>query len=118
MTNDPSRQAGTIGARWLLEQSETALQDVLAAFEVMANRLRGGEDVAHGDISKARIALAATRAALINEVNKHERQVLYSEGLIAEAPLDFDAMRAEIGRHLDRLRDAELAGDVSGGAVE
>ncbi|MDJ1017905.1 MAG: hypothetical protein QNJ35_15460 [Paracoccaceae bacterium] len=118
MTDDPSEKAGTDGSRWLLKQSETALTDVLAAFEIMVTRFRKGENVPDSEIQKACIVHSAVRNRLLEQVEKHEKQVLLDGGLLAEAPLDFDEIRREVGRHLDRIRDAERSGELPDGAVE
>ena len=113
MTEETSKLAGTIVSRAMLDQSEKAMEDILAAFELMAERMMTGEDdMSMGELSKARIALGQTRSQLIDEVNKHEKRVLLSKGLLAEAPLDFDSIRAEIGSKLDRLRRAQISGHV------
>ena len=108
MTEDPSKLAGTIVSREMLSKSEKAMEDILAAFELMAERiLEDKENLSKAELSQARVSLAQTRSQLIEEVNKHEKRVLLSKGLLAEAPLDFDSIRAEIGSKLDRLRRAQ-----------
>ena len=106
MTDDPSKIAGTVTARKMLAQSEKALGEILTAFELMAERMLDGEDLSKAELSKNFSALGETRSHLLKEVNKHEERVLLSKGLIATAPIDFDAVRSEIGRSLDRLRAA------------
>ena len=108
MTDDPSKLAGTIASRELLSKSEKSMQDILAAFELMAERiLEDKENLSKAELSQARIALAQTRSQLVDEVNKYEQRVLLSKGLVANAPLDFDAIRAEVGGKLDRIRWAQ-----------
>ena len=108
MPDDPSKLAGTIVSREMLERSEKAMEDILAAFELMAERLLTGEDeMSMGELSRARLALGQTRSQLIDEVNKHEKRVLLSKGLVADSPLDFDVIRDEIGSQLDRIRRAQ-----------
>ena len=108
MTDDPSKLAGTIASRDMLNRSEKSMEDILAAFELMAERiLEDKESLSKAELSQARIALAQTRTQLLDEVNKYEQRVLFSKGLVAEAPLDFDAIRAEVGGQLDRLRRAQ-----------
>ncbi len=105
MTNEPFVPKETAHARWILKQSETALEDLLAAFDLMSERMLEGDDVALSDITKARIALGAARTQLIEEVRKYEERTQRDRGLVADAPLDFDALRESIGSKLDRLRD-------------
>ena len=107
MADDPSAIAETKRARWRLEQSEKSMEDLLAAFDLMAERMMKGEEVTIAEISKARTAIGYVRAQLMDEVNKYEERVLTEKGLVEHAPLDFDAIRRDVGRRLDRLRGAE-----------
>ena len=106
MTDDPSRQAMTDRARRLLAQSEKALDDMLTAFDVMAERMHAGEDVPASELAKSLTALSQARTRLINEVKEHDNRDLFSGGRPEEAPLDLEAIRAEIGRRIGRIRDA------------
>ncbi len=109
MTKEPNVLGETARARWILQQSETALEDILAAFDLISERILEGEDVSLADITKARIALGQARTQLIEEVRKYEERIARDRGLVADAPLDFDALRESIGRKLDRIRDAREA---------
>ena len=114
MTDDPSIIAGTFESRRMLAQSEKAMEDILAAFELMAERMMQGEDdMSMSEISRSRTTLAQVRIQLVDEVNKHENRVLQSRGLVADAPLDFDSIRREIGSRLDRVRAARGSEGVS-----
>ena len=106
MTDDPTAEAGTEGVRKLLLESEAALDDLIAGFRDMADRLTQGKDVAQTEVTRARTALATMRATLLDEVRRHEARVLKSEGLAANARLDLDEVRSQIGSRLDRIRDA------------
>lgn len=112
MADDPAVLKKTLRARRMLAQSEAALDDILTAFEDMRNQMLTGE-LSIGDLSKARVALGFARSKLLEEVNKYEKHILVSKGLSAEAPIDFDAIKDQIGRSLDRLRNAQEAGGVS-----
>ncbi len=118
MTDDPYEVAGTSKARWLLAESEEALWDVLQALKLMKKRMEAGENLSPAEMQKGLMVLGATRAKLLEEVRKHERQIFLEHGLLADAPLDFDEVRREIGRNLDRLRDGGGAGDVPEVIVE
>ena len=107
MTDDPAAEAGTEGARKLLVESEAVLEDLLAGFRNMSERLAEGKDVAQTEVSRTRTALAGVRATLLDEVKRHEARVFNTKGLTATAPLDLDAIRSQIGRRLDRIRDAQ-----------
>ena len=109
MADDPEVSQETKHARWMLGQSEKALEDILVAFEEMRLQILEGGTLTGGDLTKARISLGQTRAQLLDEVNKYERHVLLSNGLTAEAPLNFDAIKDQIGSRLDRIRIARDA---------
>ena len=117
MTDDPAAKAGTEGARRLLADSEAVLEDLIDGFRKMSDRLSDGEDVS-AEVSKARTALASVRAAILDEVRRHESRVLKAEGLTATADLDLDQIRFDIGCRLDRSRDARGTKGVPGGADE
>lgn len=110
MADDPDVPMGTERARWKLRHSEKALDKVLDAFDAMEKRMLNGEDgFSISDLSKARVALGQTRSQLLDEVNKYERHILLSEGLVDEAPINFDAIKDQIGSSLDRIRAARDA---------
>ncbi|QMU57718.1 MAG: hypothetical protein GKR98_05595 [Boseongicola sp.] len=113
MTEDISNRAGTNGARVLLMHSEQALEDVLAAFALLAKRIKDGDLPSDTDFAQSCRVLARTRITLIEEIQKHEKRVLVAKGNAAEAPLDFDAIKDEIGRKLDRLREQKGSGGAS-----
>lgn len=105
MTDDPTDVAGTEGARHLLTESEAVLEDLISGFREMSARLANDEMPTSTDVSKARSALATMRAMILDEVRRHEARVLQSEKHDETAPLDFDALRAQIGRQLDSIRN-------------
>lgn len=113
MADDPEVPEGTEHARWMLRQSEKALRDVLDGFDAMRQMMLSGEAPSISDISKARTALGNARAQLLDEVNKYEKHILLSNRLVDEAPLDLDTLKDQIGRHLDRIRDARDADGIS-----
>lgn len=106
MADDPEVSQETKHARWMLGQSEKALEDILIAFEEMRQQVLEGGTLTGGDLTNARLSLGKTRAQLLDEVNKYERHILLSNGLTADAPLDFDAIKDQIGSSLDRIRVA------------
>lgn len=111
MADDPSVLAGTFKSRRMLSESEKAMDDILEAFEVMARRIKDGEsDTTPAEIVKMRTVLAQVRTQLVDEVNKHEERILQSNGIAANAPMDFDKLRSEIGSKLDRIRKSRGAG--------
>ena len=67
--------------------------------------------------SKAHVAKLAELQAIHVQLLKAEDSFIEKFGTgDDDAEIDHDALRAEIGRALDRIRDAAAAGDVSGGA--
>lgn len=113
MGQDLSDLAGTQRARQLLTASEKSMEDLLVALELYAEQMLGGEMPSLADVAKARVALAAARTQLLEEVKKHEDRCAFDRGLVATAPLDFDELRDEIGRKLDRLREEGEAEGLS-----
>ncbi len=107
MAEDPSVKAGTGDARLLLESGEKALRELLIAFDELSERIRDGDLAAERDLARTCVTLAKVRSTLMEEIQKHERRVLMSEGLNDEAPIDFDAIRKDIGRRIDRLAKQE-----------
>lgn len=103
MNDEPDEEAYAERALQLLEQSRTALEDVLHGFDLMAKRIRAGEELSQAELSRALIALGQTRMKLIDEVKQHDHRVLLAEGRIADAPLDLEAIRIAIGSHIDRI---------------
>ena len=118
MIDDPYRLAGTSDARQMLGESATALYDVLEALNLMKTRLLAGETLPAAEMQRALLAVGMTRGRLLDEVRSHERKIFLENGLTADAPLDFEAIRREIGGHLDRLRAESDAGDLSEEPVE
>ncbi len=114
--DDPSQNdEATERARFLLSQSEKALDEVLFVFDSLSERLRTEGEPNSPEVMRAVTAMSQARSRLINEVKEHDKRVIRSEGRDAEAPLDLDAIRAEIGRRIDRIRAALDAGEVSEG---
>ena len=107
MADDPSALAETQSARDKLRRSERSMELLLEAFDDLIERLRNGENVTVAEMSKTRSAMIHVRSQLVDEVNKYEESILFSEGLVEHAPLDLDAIRRDVGRRLDRLRGAE-----------
>ena len=118
MSDDPYEVAGTSKARWLLAESEAALWDVLQALKLMKKRMEAGDNLSPAEMQKGLMVLGVTRAKLLEEVRKHERRIFLENGLLADAPLDFDEIRREIGRSLDRLRNRGGAAGIPEVPVE
>ena len=113
MTDDSTAKPGADGARQLLTHSERTLREWLVAFEAMTGEVLEGEVPEAGEVSVAVARLAHTRTMVIQEIKAHEQRVHLSEGRLSDDPLDFDVIRNEIGRRLDRIRAARGSGGVS-----
>ena len=109
MPDDPSEMEDTARAMQLLAQSETALAEILVAFDLMAERLKSDGTPSDVDMAKLYQNTSQARSRLINEVKEHEKRTARAEGLDASAPLDLDAIQCDIGRRLDRIRAARGA---------
>ncbi|CAN0600139.1 unnamed protein product, partial [Ectocarpus sp. 12 AP-2014] len=103
MADDLEVSQETKHARWMLGQSEKALEQILIAFDEMSEQILEGGTLSGGDLTKARLSLGNTRSQLLDEVTKYERHILLSNGLTAEAPIDFDTIKDQIGSSLDRI---------------
>ena len=112
MADDPSVKAGTGDARLLLESGERALRDLLVAFDLLTDRVLDGEVPEERDLTRACVTLSKVRSTLMEEILKHERRVLVSEGLTDEAPIDFGAIRIEIRRRIDSLIEQEKQEEI------
>ncbi|SMX24442.1 hypothetical protein [Boseongicola aestuarii] len=113
MTDDPIGKIGADASRQLLAQSEQILRDLMAAFETAAGRLRAKDAPLDTDISSAIVMLAKTRTTVIQEIQTNDKRVQLSGGVFSRKPHNFDSVRDELGRRLDRIRDARGTGDVS-----
>lgn len=107
MTDDSTGKTGADASRRLLEQSEQILRDLLAAFDTVSGRMRAAEAPLDSDISSAIVMLARTRTTVIQEIQTNDKRVQLSGGVISKKPHNFDAVRDDLGRRLDRIRDSE-----------
>ena len=113
MAIDPAKLAGTERARNLLAQSAKSVADMLIVFESMADRI-SRDEMTKAELASVLKAHAEARTQLIKVVVQHENDVLVEQKLVAHAPLNFDELRRDIGRKLDRLRYGGDAKGVSG----
>ncbi len=112
MAMEPSDFKGTEDARLLLEDSQRSIREMLFVFKVLSERLDGGDAVPQAELTKAITSLAGARNKLLDEVRRYEDRVLRDKKLTADSILDFDELRAELGRKLDRIRKHREAGSV------
>ena len=113
MTDDPTGKTEAEASRRLLAQSEQILRELLAAFDTAAGRMRAADRSLDTDISSAIVMLAKTRTTVIQEIQTNDKRVQLSGGDFSQKPHDFDAARNELGRRLDRIRNANNAEHVS-----
>ncbi len=114
MAQDPPVIAGTETARKTFAESQTAMEDMLAAFDFTVRELQGGGQVSEAEVMKRLAQLSQVRTRFIEEVKQYEKHVLEANGLVASAPLDFDGLRDQIGGRLDRIRAAHGSDGLSG----
>lgn len=114
MADEPSDFSDIDRSRALLAESDEALREALAAFAILKRRLLADETVPPTELAKALISISQHRGRVTDDMRKHEDRILFDKKLVANAPLDFDQLRSEIGRKIDRLRDTLRAEGVPG----
>lgn len=115
MADEPSDFSDIERSRALLADSEKSLRGVLEALDILEARLRADETISQTDLSKALTAIAQNRGRVHDDMRKHEDRILFQSGRVANAPLDFDKLRFEIGGKIDRLRHTFGTGDLPEG---
>jgi hypothetical protein len=110
MTDDPGDKAGTEGENTLLQRGESALDDLITAFRGLSRPAGALAPAGGSDVSRSKVALASVRATILDEVRRHEAWSLNADGAGRATQLDLEAARTEIGRRLDRIRNARGAG--------
>jgi hypothetical protein len=116
MADDLSGFSDIERSRALLADSEASLRGIIDALNIMEARLRADETLSQADLAKALTVISQNRGRVSDDLRKHEDRLFFRHKQVANAPLDFDELRAAIGRKLDRLRAALDPGDVSEGA--
>ena len=91
-------------SRELLATSDEALREALAAFAILKERLLADETVPPTELARALTAISANRGRVSDDMRKHEDRVLFRHKRVANAPLDFDELRSDIGSKIDRIR--------------
>lgn len=116
MADDPSVFSDIERSRALLADSEASLRGIIDALNIMEARLRADETLSQADLAKALTVISQNRGRVSDDLRKHEDRIFFRHKRVANAPLDFDTLRFEIGRKLDRLRSTLDAGDVPKGS--
>jgi len=107
MADDPSARAGSDGGRMKVDHSDKSMEDMLAVFDLMADRILNGEGVTVAEMKRMSVAMGHVRVQLVDEVIKYEDSGLSGKGPVEHASLDLEKLRREIGGRLDRLRQPE-----------
>ncbi|WP_422073667.1 hypothetical protein [Tranquillimonas rosea] len=102
------------GARSLLVEAEAHYREALEDFLAVKLYLKDRDDLAEAEIKQKAAEYRRATQTLFDERKRLEDHLKRLEGIAREYALDFDAVRAEIGGRLDRLRAAGGAGEVPG----
>ncbi|MEM7752392.1 MAG: hypothetical protein AAF230_03205 [Pseudomonadota bacterium] len=113
MAEEPSENSDIERSRRLLCQSDDALQSALDAFAIIHARINAGDAMPDAEMSKTLNLISQGRGRVRDDMRAYEDRILYKEKRVANAPLDFDELRAALGSKLDRIRRAAASGDVS-----
>ena len=113
MDDDTTADAETLRAemRARIEQARKRHDLAQKVFERFINalidltdKIEAAKEMEKGEIDKTVRELSKSLIFATEEAEKYEKCVLENTGLVADAPLDLDAIRSEIGSRLDRLR--------------
>lgn len=96
-------------ARRKFVRAQKNLDRFINDLDTLIDRIEAGEIPTKTEIEKIVKDFSVVLMHADKEAEKYERRVLENTGLIADAPLDLDTIRAEIGSKLDRLRDTKRA---------
>lgn len=113
MADEPSDFSDIEQSRALLADSTKSLRGVLKALDILEARMTADETISQSDLARVLTAIAQNRGRVNDDMRKHEDRILFDKKLVANAPLDFDQLRSDIGRKVDRLREALRTEDVS-----
>ncbi|MGR3513304.1 MAG: hypothetical protein ACU0GG_11100 [Paracoccaceae bacterium] len=113
MADDPSDFSDIERSRELLVESDEALREALAAFAILKERLLADETVPPTELAKALTSISQNRGRVTDDMRKHEDRILFRSKRVANAPLDFDQLRSDLGCKIDRLRRSLGTGGVS-----
>lgn len=113
MADDPSDFSDIERSRELLVESDEALREALAAFAILKERLLADETVPPTELARALTSISQNRGRVTDDMRKHEDRILFRSKRVANAPLDFDQLRSDLGGKIDRLRRSLGTGVVS-----
>lgn len=96
--------------RTALELNEDLFLDSARALEALTERVRAGVVPDLTDTKKTISALREQETLMMKERERVLQQRIIAEGGGGPGVIDFQAVRAEVGRRLDLLRTAKRAG--------
>lgn len=97
-----------------LQLTEGLFLRAASAMETLAVQAEAGEIPDLADMKKTATALREQEAYLLKERERVLAQCKTGSGAGADYAIDFDAVRAEIGGRLDRLRQSQRTEEVLG----
>lgn len=105
-THRAEMRARIARARTRFDMAVADLDRLMEATADLVLRIERDECASVSEASDMAKSLSKAIQSLLTETRKYEGVVLENTGLVADAPLDLDAIRLEIGSRLDRLRAA------------
>jgi hypothetical protein len=96
-----------------LELSEGLYLRMASALEVLAKQVEAGKLPDIPNLKKTATSLREGEAHFLKERNRVIEQRRTDAGVAGDFAIDFDAVRAEIGGRLNRLRKSRGSGEVS-----
>lgn len=100
----------------LLEEADAQYREAVQALVEMKRHVRARRDLPEAEVKRVLQALGRSVQTAFDERKKLEDRARRERGIAEGAAyaLDFDKVREEVGRSLDRLRAAGGSGDVPG----
>ena len=105
-------------AKQRLKSATQRLDDLVVAIDDHMASLRREKPATKTELSATIQEMGKLQTHVNEEMRKYGRHVLEQKGLVADAPLDLDAIRLEVGGFLDRIRAAASAGRIPSGAEQ
>ncbi|MBN2906128.1 MAG: hypothetical protein JXJ18_05425 [Rhodobacteraceae bacterium] len=105
---------GDAAAQAVLEEAEEHYRRTIRALHTIIEEVEAGQTARARELKGALSDLGKAAQTAFDERVRVEKRLRTETGIVHEYALDLDAARVEIGRRLDRLRDAQRAGCLSG----
>lgn len=116
MTLITTPTGGDPAAQAVLEEAEEHYRRTIRALHDIIQEVEAGQSARARDLRSALSDLGKAAQTAFDERVRVEKRLRSETGIVNDYALDLDGARAEIGRRLDRLRNARGAGEVPGGA--